>query len=359
MATKVGNVELYLGPHKIHPDLDNLEDCIVDFIDGAEKKLEIAVQELESRPIVEAILRAEIERKVQVKVVLEADYLATTRRPKTVADAFEPKGSNENNRQMAAAVLRSTAWVRSDFNTNIFHKKFIVHDGASVLTGSTNFTPTGVGNSPLGGNLNHVVIVHDPDFAKTFSKEFKEISKGHFGKYTIDRNEKPDPVTVSGISLKACFAPDHNPEMEIMKQMAKAQDRIDFVIFTFSQSSGIDDAMKLATRAGIKISGALDAMQGNQTWAATRGLLESDITLRKVDKEKGKVNKLHHKLMTVDDRVMIIGRFNYTGAANKLNDENIVVIGRPDSDAAKPLVLAARNVIARIMQEHGTEFDAV
>jgi phosphatidylserine/phosphatidylglycerophosphate/cardiolipin synthase-like enzyme len=355
MPTKVGNVELYLGPHSIDPTLDNLERCIVEFIDGADKKLEIAVQELESRPIAEAILRAEIERKVQVKLVLEADYLVATRRPKTVADAFDARGKHEPNRQLAAALLRSTVWLRSDFNSKIFHQKFIIRDRTSVLTGSTNFTPTGVGTSHLGGNLNHLVIVHDPDFAKIYAREFKEISKGHFGKFTIDRNKKPEPVMVSGLPLKVCFAPDHSPEMEIMKQMAKAVERIDFAIFTFSQSSGIDDAMKLAARAGIKVSGALESSQGNQHWAATRGLLDADIELRQVSK-KGKLNKLHHKLMTIDDRVMIVGSFNYTGPANNLNDENIVVIGQPDTDAATPLVLAARNEIERIMSVHGTKF---
>jgi hypothetical protein len=31
--------------------------------------------------------------------------------------------------------------------------------------------------------------------------------------------------------------------MEIMKQMLKAKDRIDFAMFTFAQSSGIDDTI--------------------------------------------------------------------------------------------------------------------
>ena len=34
------------------------------------------------------------------------------------------------------------------------------------------------------------------------------------------------------------------------------------------------------------------------------------------------INKLHHKMMTMDDRTLVIGSFNYTGPANALNDEN-------------------------------------
>ena len=50
-------------------------------------------------------------------------------------------------------------------------------------------------------------------------------------------------VVVSSVSVRVLFAPDHNPEMEIMKQMLKARERIDFAIFTFPKSSGIDDTM--------------------------------------------------------------------------------------------------------------------
>ena len=44
--------------------------------------------------------------------------------------------------------------------------------------------------------------------------------------------------------IKPLFAPRHGPEMEIMKQMLKASESIDFAMFTFAQSSGIDDAMR-------------------------------------------------------------------------------------------------------------------
>ena len=46
----------------------------------------------------------------------------------------------EHVREIFNAVLRSKIKVRSDFNTNIFHQKFIIRDGSAVLTGSTNFT---------------------------------------------------------------------------------------------------------------------------------------------------------------------------------------------------------------------------
>jgi phosphatidylserine/phosphatidylglycerophosphate/cardiolipin synthase-like enzyme len=51
------------------------------------------------------------------------------------------------------------------------------------------------------------------------------------------------------------------------------------------------------------------------------------------------VRKLHHKLMVIDERLVIAGSFNYTEPATTLNDENIIVLGDlestdPDEEAA-------------------------
>lgn len=357
MPIEIGaRIRFHLGPDSVAPGLDDLEAAIVDFIDGAQKRLDIAVQELESRPILEAILRAEIERGVQVRMVLEADYLVSDRRPKTVAEAFESGGKHEENRLLAAAALRSTIWLRSDFNPDIFHQKFIVRDGEAVLTGSTNFTPTGVGRAPEGGNLNHVITIESREIAKIYAKEFADIARGNFGRQS-EHGDHPPEVVVDGVRFKICFAPEHNPEMEIAKRINKARERIDFAIFTFSQSSAIDDAMEMAMRAGVSIRGVLDGMQGNQGWAPTRALLAAGADLKRVQKVHGRINKLHHKMMVVDEATLVIGSFNYTGPANLVNDENIVVITSDDATgAALPLIRGARAEIERIAAAHGSAF---
>lgn len=344
-----GNVEVHAGPHEVGAP-DDLERVIVDFIDGAEKRLEIAVQELESLTIAEAIVRAR-QRKVLVKLVVEQDYLKSRRmrsRP------FDPVGPNEPNRAILAAVLRSNIDIKTDYNTRIFHQKFIVRDRRSVLTGSTNFTPTGTHE-----NLNHVVVVHNEEVAKAYAREFREIQKGHFGRYNEGHDEAPDDVVVTNVPIRILFAPDHNPEMEIMKQMLKARQRIDFAIFTFAKSSGIDDTMIRLRDLGIPIRGAFDGLQGAQDWAALPHLEAAGCELWSVSRGNG-VGKLHHKLMVLDDEVVIAGSFNYTKPANSVNDENIIILGDLDTEsttqreAQRALGRFAREEIDRIIAEHGT-----
>jgi phosphatidylserine/phosphatidylglycerophosphate/cardiolipin synthase-like enzyme len=348
MAITVGNVELYCGPHTVGAP-DDLEKVIVGFIDGAEKRLEIAVQELESRPIAEAIVRARL-RGLLVKLVVEQDYLKASRRHE---NPWEPLGKNEPNREILTAILRCNVDIKTDYNTSIFHQKFIVRDRASLLTGSTNFTPTGT-----HANLNHVVIVHDAKVAKLYAREFRELQQGHFGKRNEGHDPAPDDVVVSDVPIRVLFAPDHNPEMEIMKQMMKARHRIDFAIFTFAKSSGIDDTMIRLRDLDMPIRGAFDGRQGAQDWAALPALKQKACELWAVP-SRGGVRKLHHKLMVLDDEVVIAGSFNYTAPANKLNDENIIILGDLESasetqhEAQRKIGLFARREIDRIIEKHG------
>lgn len=352
MPQKVGKIEIYMGPHQLGGP-DDLGNAIIDFIDGAKKKLFIAVQELDSRPIAEAIIRAK-QRKVLVKLVLEADYLIA-KKPRV--DPFTAGGPHEENRFLHDATLRAKIKVNSDYNPKIFHQKFIIRDGESVLTGSTNFTVTGTSQ-----NLNHIVIIHDKSIAKIYNNEYSEIQEGHFGKLNEGHDPKPEEITVSNVRIKTLFAPDHNPEMEIMKQIAKAKKRVDFAIFTFAESSGIDDQLEFVKGAGIKVRGALFRSQANQKWSAKVKLANAKIELHLVPTTKNispKPRKLHHKLMVIDEQLIITGSFNYTGPANLLNDENILILGDLDStsnssiNSQKKLAKYALDEIDRIIKKFG------
>jgi phosphatidylserine/phosphatidylglycerophosphate/cardiolipin synthase-like enzyme len=194
--------------------------------------------------------------------------------------------------------------------------------------------------------------------AKAYSKEFREIRQGRFGALSKTHGERPQDVKVSNVPMRILFAPDHAPEMEMMKQMLKAKKRIDFAIFTFSKSSGIDDTMIARSAAGIKVRGALDARQANQEWAATRPVKNAGAELYTV-RAQGNLGKLHHKLMVIDGQVTIVGSFNYTGPANKFNDENIIVIGDLEStnqqsiQRQKKLAKYAFDAIERIITNFG------
>lgn len=341
MPITAGGITMWVGGPGA---ADDLEAAIVTFLDDARRSLDVAVQELESRPIADAILRAE-SRGVRIRLALEGDYLTErTARP----DPWTPGGDNEANRNIHAALMRARVPTITDLNPAIFHQKFVVRDQgvsgrAAVLTGSTNFTPT-----DTSVNLNHVLVVTGERVAKTYLAEFEELWSGTFG--SVRERHEPEPFEglVGGVRVRVLFAPDHAPEMEMMKQMLKARRNVRFAIFTFTKTSGIDDTMIALQRGQVPVRGILDRGQGNQTWAATKDLRAGGVDLFLVRPASG-VRKLHHKLMVVDDQVIVAGSFNYTDPANRLNDENLLVIG--DLEATDPDELERQRALGKYASE--------
>lgn len=359
MPVDVGSIEMFMGPAELGAP-DDLEETICEFVAGARDELCVAVQELESEAITRELTDAQA-RGIRVRVILERSYLGSDSPP---GDPFVGGGDNDQNRLMLTALLRAGIDVTIDLNPRIFHQKFIVRDPdgpssrAAVMTGSTNFTPTG-----LHQNLNHLVIVRGKRTAGTYAAEFEEMWTGTFGRLRERHDPAPAEYHPSKVRVKVLFAPKHAPEMEIMKQMLKATERIDVAVFTFTDSSGIDDAMRAAAAQDVTVRAALDRGQGNQTWAATHGLRDIDgVSLFLSDngiQDGGAVlNKLHHKLAVIDDMVVIAGSFNFTLPATNLNDENIIVIGSrhtedPEALARqRELALYARSEIDRIISDH-------
>jgi phosphatidylserine/phosphatidylglycerophosphate/cardiolipin synthase-like enzyme len=341
-----GKIEAYVGPAELGAT-DSLESVIVGFIGEARKTLDIAVQELDNEVIAQAILDAAL-RGVRVRAFFEQDYLKADNPPrlKTGSDQADEQArydaqwnerrrpvSRKTNRDILAALLRCSVDVRADLNPEIFHQKFIVRDyrggrslgRAALLTGSTNFTSTGCHK-----NLNHVLVFNDYRVCRPYAAEFEELVDGTFGATRHRKRVFPRTANINGVPVRVVFSPDDAPELEIIKQMLKARKRVDFAVFTFSGSSGIDDAMIMLRKADIRLQGVVDRLQGGRDWAASRWLHNEGIDVYLSDRDKlPGLGKLHHKLMVIDDAIVVAGSMNYTQPANDYNDENVFVIGSP------------------------------
>jgi phosphatidylserine/phosphatidylglycerophosphate/cardiolipin synthase-like enzyme len=352
-----GKIEAYVGPPSLGA-ADDLEQVIVDFMAGARKRLDIAVQELDSEVIARAILSASW-RGVRVTLFLEQDYLrgALKRGSDGVPLPPKPKAGETaeqalervqwlldetnlaENRRILGVLLRSDVQVRGDFNPKIFHQKFILRDyedgkatkpgNPALLTGSANFTVT-----DTHVNLNHVFVFRSAYICRQYEIEFAQLRLGQFGRGW--HGDIPSTYDLGGVPVKVLFAPDHTPELELMKQMLKGQTETIFAIFTFAGSSGVDDTMLALARGGMKIRGVLDPGQAAHEWAATKTMIHPNIELF-VPRRTGvfkNLRKLHHKLMVVDETIVVAGSFNYTQPANDFNDENLFVLGSPLPEVA-------------------------
>lgn len=199
-------------------------------------------------------------------------------------------------------------------------------------------------------------MLHGKRATDQYVAEFERLRSGTFGELHERHEARPVEFRLAKIRIKPLFAPRHGPEMELMKQMLKASTSIDFAMFTFAQSSGIDDTMIRLVGSLERLRGVLDRGQGAQKWAATKPLKAAGVELFQNKRGTG-VRKVHHKLMVIDERLVIAGSFNYTAPATTLNDENILVLGDleetdPDAEAAqRELASFALAEIERIISD--------
>lgn len=94
-----------------------------------------------------------------------------------------------------------------------------------------------------------------------------------------------------------------------MKQMMKALQQIDFAIFTFAKSTGINDIMLCLPNVGVPIQRDFDSKQEAQDWSPVKTQGKPGVKLFKAG-NPGSLDKVHHKLMVFDDQVVITGSFN-------------------------------------------------
>jgi phosphatidylserine/phosphatidylglycerophosphate/cardiolipin synthase-like enzyme len=353
-----GKIKGYVGPKDLGAG-DDIEAVIIAFIERATETIDVAVQELDSVPIAEALISRR-RAGVNVRVVLNHSYLQDEtdeqHRPAatltTVAHlAGDAKAERHINRNVFAALCRCGIEVRIDFNpTAIFHQKFCLvdlrldsagrarkTDRASLLTGSVNFTDT-----DCHTNLNHLLVFEDHDVQMEFATEFAEIWGGEFGRGRLGK--APKTHGVRGVPVKVLFAPDHAPEAEVVKQLLKCPrgGRIDGAMFTFAGSSAIDDAMIVLAGAERTVRVVLDRGQSTEskTWSAARWLQEGGVEVL-VPRRRSGFRKLHHKLCVVDGSTVVAGSFNYTEPATLFNDEALLVIGSPHPESEGVKVDAA------------------
>lgn len=372
-----GKIEAFCGPQELGAP-DNLEQVIVAFIRAAKKTLDIVVQELDNDVIAQALLDTAL-KGVSIRMFMEQDYLCADSPPKVTPKSGQSKreaqlqaqwderrrpATARSHRDILAALLRCGVDVKVHLKPAVFHHKFIVRDyrdgksqgKAALLTASTDFTWTGAHK-----NLNHLIIFHDYRVARAYAEQFTELMSGTSGALRMRDDVEMHTINIKGVPVRIVFAPDHRPELEIIKQMLKARSRLDFAIFTFAGSSGIDDALTMLHMAEIDIQGVLDAHQGAQDWATTHWLHDEgiDVFISDADKLPG-LGKLHHKLIVIDDDIVVAGSMKYTESANAYNDQNIFVIGNPydlpkskggpvDHAECKAITSFFRNEIERIV----------
>jgi len=139
---------------------------LVKFIRGAKHSLDVAIYDMRNADVLKALKG--MSSKVQLHILYDAG------KPKASSTSADPKVS-ATAKAIKDAGLSDFAQPVKEKGGHLMHDKFILRDGASVWSGSGNFT-----NGGLLLQDNHFFTMDSPAIASAYSRTFGDLgSPGH------------------------------------------------------------------------------------------------------------------------------------------------------------------------------------
>lgn len=290
-------VELFFTRGDRPPDQE-----LAAFIRSAQHTVDVAAFELHSEVISEAILEAHRAGK-QVRVVIDSDY------------ADKP-----DVQHLKAAGVPFV----EDNRSGLMHNKFVVVDRgrpqAAVWTGSMNLT-----DNCVYRNDNNALILRSPQLAENFGVEFEEMFVDKAFGITSPRFVPHPSVTVGHSKIETYFAAEGQVAGRVTEALNTAQKSIHFMTFSFTHNEmGNVVADKIAQ--GVTVQGVFDNTQAGSRYSQYHHLKElgADVV------RDGNPRAMHHKVFIIDEKTVITGSFNFSQAADRSNDENLLIIEDPE-----------------------------
>ena len=218
---------------------------------------------------------------------------------------------------------------------DLMHHKFVVRDGQSVWTGSTNWT-----DDSWSREENVIVVVESGAVAGAYTIDFEQIWNS--GSVAETGFVDPNPVRVDGKRVRTWFSPGHGEALatRIAHRIAKAK-RVVRVASPVITSGPILGALAEQVSDGkVDIAGVIDASQmrgvyhqwrlnGNATWKmplVARVFGDGRFTGKEsTPYGQGDVHDFMHAKITVADDLVFTGSFNLSHSG-ETNAENVLEI---------------------------------
>ena len=210
--------------------------------------------------------------------------------------------------------------ILGDRREGLMHNKFVVIDRSQVWTGSMNFT-----TSDGYLNDNNLIQVRSVDLAEDYTIEFDEMFKDDmFGTDILSRTPHPELV-VEGVPLEVYFSPDDGVAGHLVDLIRSAEQSIYFMAFSFTSDVLANTILERA-KNGVIVAGVMEESQVESNSGTDYDRFRQaglDIRL------DGNPRNMHHKVILIDDKIVVTGSYNFSNSAETINDENVLVIYDP------------------------------
>ena len=277
-------------------------------IDKARLSVDVAAYSLNLGFIRDALIHAH-QRGVVVRMVMESDHMDVPE-VQDLKDAGIP--------------------ILGDQHEGLMHNKFVIIDRSEVWTGSLNYTVSGAYE-----DNNNLICIQSPQVAEDYSKEFEEMfTHKLFGPDAVAYTPTPSPtadgtpisppsLSIDGTRVEVYFSPDDGVAKRILELISGAKTSINFMAYAFT-SSDIGAAVMERAQAGIQVAGVMDKGQISAGQGTEYDpFLQAGLAVRQDGNTKG---LMYHKVIIIDQQIVITGSYNFTASAETTNDENVIII---------------------------------
>ena len=276
-----------------------LDGPLVEAIDAARLSIDLAVYSISLNSVRYALIRAH-ERGVTVRMVME---------------------STNMDRSDVQYLLDAGVPIVGDNRKGLMHDKFMVIDRSEVWLGSMNFTDSGTYE-----DNNNMIHIHSTKIAENYAVEFNEMfERNLFGPDALAQTPNPS-VTLDGTRIDTYFSPDDHVLTTLYDLLSQAEESIYFLAFSFT-SNELGEIVRTQADAGLEIRGVMDREQvASNTGTEYDPFRQAELDIH-IDGNDG---QMHHKVFIVDKKIVVIGSYNFSKAAEERNDENIIIVYNKD-----------------------------
>jgi phosphatidylserine/phosphatidylglycerophosphate/cardiolipin synthase-like enzyme len=318
--------------------------AVAEFLGAARRSLDLAQYDFHLGPEtvapVAGALRAAAGRGVPVRILYNVDH----ENPIPVPPPPEPDVQLISTLGVPA---RAVAGV-----PDLMHHKFVVRDGATVWTGSTNWT-----DDSWSRQENVIVMVDSAELAHAFTLGFTQL----WDNPIVEQSGSVEPrnVDVDGVRVKPWFTPGHGEALShrIAKKIGQAK-RIRICSPVITAAPVLATLAQVVADGRADVAGCVDGTQvdevvrqwhanGNAAWKLPlleRILSASFSGKRSEPWEVGSVHNFMHAKVVVADETVFTGSFNLSHSGEQ-NAENVLEIR--DVEFAERLTAYVDEVRAR------------
>ena len=303
---------------------------IAEFVSAAKQSLDFAQYDFhlgeETSAVVGGAIKDAQARGVEVRILYNVDHA----NPIPVPPPPEPDVQLITALEVPAKAIAGVP--------DLMHHKFVVRDGETVWTGSTNWT-----DDSWSRQENVVVTVASSELAHAFTLDFEELWRD--GDVERSGFVEPRPVAVDGVRVRPWFTPGFADALtaRIAKKIGHAEKvRICSPVIT-SAPVLATLAQRIADGSG-DIAGCVDTTQvddvirqwqaeGNVSWKLPllRQVLAGSFSGKRSEPwlPTGSLHNFMHAKVVVADDVVFVGSFNLSHSGEK-NAENVLEFADPE-----------------------------